>query len=231
MTDTLIHTVNTYQGESLPIFFHNESWIAASILAIFAIMIFAHANSNHLVALGLKQLFKRHERTESYMKSTFRDFLSRILYIVSTTLIVSLAIYTNLADTANISISSFLLTSLATLLFISVKYSIVKVLGYIFITKEKTQLCVTTLFNLLMVAGIVLLPVLTLKIYFLDGNSETFFNVFMLILVIFWHLILTLKTFQFFYKNIVDFVYILLYLCTLEIIPLALMYQVYKLFI
>jgi hypothetical protein len=231
MTDTLIHTANYYQGESLPRFFHGESWIAACLLTIFFIMVVAHANSRHLVPGALRQLFKPTGRIESYMKSTFRDFISRILFIISSTLIISLTIFTQLADNANISLNAFLIISAATLCYFILKYILIRLLGYIFTTKEKTHLCTSTLYNLMMLAGIVFLPVLTITIYFLNGMAESLLKILLLIIFILWQLILTLKIFQFFYKKILDFVYILLYLCTLEIIPIAIMLQVYNLFI
>lgn len=231
MNDTLSQFYIRFSGKELPVVLYREDWVAALLFGLFIVIIFARLSSGQFFSSVIPSIFKRQQRKEIIFRNTFGDYISGFLYLLTTLLIIGLYIYTCIMENHPLSFGNYLITVALTGAFLLFKYLSIQLVGYIFLNHEKTHIALSTYFSIINISGLLLFPVLVLKIYFINGTFSPFFDSLALILAILTFLLLTIKIFQFFYNKKLDFVYILLYLCTLEIIPLSGMFQLYKLLI
>ena len=83
----------------------------------------------------------------------------------------------------------------ATLGFVLLKYISMRLVGYIFLGQEKTRVGINTYFSILSVAGLLLYPVIGLKIYFLNGAHSSVFDTISLIISTLIILLIAVKIF------------------------------------
>jgi len=231
----MTHYTTTYDlplsGIELPGSFQNEDWVAGVLFVLFLISVFAFSNSRQFIVAGIVDIFKRQSDNYLTRKLTYTDFFSRILLIINTTGVFSLFIYSGLSQNVNASVELYIELTAITAAFIVLKYLSIHLIGFIFLTREQTRLAILNYFRVFMLTGLLLYPVLVLKIYFLNGIAANLFNLLAVTIVGLLFIFLTIKIFQIFYLKILDFFYIMLYLCTLEILPYSGLFQVYELLI
>ena len=106
--------------------------------------------------------------------------------------------------------------------FLAIKYFIFKILSYIFFNNNnKTSIFTRGYFTILFGLGLGLFP-LALGLIYTPPSFHPYFIIGGLILCIISFLLIFYKTSQIFLNKISSFFYIILYLCTLEILPIVL---------
>jgi hypothetical protein len=220
-----------FSGIELPGSFQNEDWVAAVLFILFLFGVFAFASSRQFILAGIVDLFKRQNDNYLSRKLTYSDFFSRILLLLNTIGVFSLFVYSGMSPTTDASVKLYVELTTITAGFLVLKYLSIQFVGFIFLTREQTRQSVLIYFRLLILSGLLLYPVLVLKIYFLNGMASNVFNILAVTIVGLLFIFVTIKIFQIFYLKILDFFYILLYLCTLEILPFTGLFQVYELLI
>ncbi len=218
-------------GIELPGSFQNEDWVAGVLFALFLISVIAFSSSRQFIVAGIVGLFKRQSDNLLTRKLTYTDFFSRLLLLINTIGVFSLFIYSGLSQNVNASLELYAELTAITAAFIVLKYLSIHLIGFIFLTREQTRMVIVNYFRVFMLSGLLLYPVLVLKIYFLNGLAADLFNLLALTTVALLFIFISVKIFQIFYLKILDFFYILLYLCTLEILPYSGLFQVYELLI
>ncbi len=231
MRDSVLHTISRYSTTEIPDFFHREDWVAAVLFLLFLLIVIAQLSSRNLIVGSFTDLMKHPGKKDSTIKNTFADYLSRNLLILISISVFSLIICTGLTQQPSVEFDQYFRIWAATLGFVLLKYISMRLVGYIFLGQEKTRVGINTYFSILSVAGLLLYPVIGLKIYFLNGAHSSVFDTISLIISTLIILLIAVKIFQIFYHKMLDIFYIMLYLCTLEFIPLTIMFQVYNLFI
>ena len=113
-----------------------------------------------------------------------------------------------------------LFTALA-IVFLIAQWVIFKVLGYTFTDKVGARLWVEGFKATQSLVGLLLLPVLVLLLLY-PAHGKLLLSVAALLYLIV-RLIFIVKGFRIFYSNLTSIVYFLLYLCAVEIVPLAVM--------
>lgn len=211
---------------SLP---QTEDWVFLTLFALFLILVSSISRSAGLFTDTIKNFFQVKERTSIFSKATVNDFRFRFFIILFSICVLSLYAY----NTIHAPSSPFLLKEYgvflaATLLFFGIKSILFDILGYVFLDKATLKMSKETYFNIVAFLGVLLYPFLVLGIY-LSSDFEPLIELICLILCISAYLLLIIKLFQIFFQKIVASFYILLYLCTLEFLPLIALYQVYKL--
>ena len=97
------------------------------------------------------------------------------------------------------------------------KWIIYSFINWIFFDKEKNKLWIESVFNIIAAMGLILFPTV-LYIIFLD--SEFHFSGKIILTIIFISKILLFyKCFRYFFRNFHGVLHLILYFCTLEIIP------------
>jgi hypothetical protein len=231
MSDTLTYLNGSFAGKTLPYSFLNEDWVAATLFVLFILNTIAISSSHSFIFSGIRELFKRPTDNALSRKITFTELISRFLLLVNAISVLSLLIYTILSEGTTISFQLFLELSLVTTAFILLKYLILVLVAYVFVPRDLMRKSILSYFRIFMLAGLILYPVVVLKIYLLNGTADHFFNILAVVTIALLFILIAIKLFQIFYIKVLDFFYILLYLCTLEILPYAGLFQVYELLI
>ena len=98
-----------------------------------------------------------------------------------------------------------------------IKWSIYKSINWIFFEKVRNLSWTVSYFNVIVWLGLVLLPVILLTVYFDLTASNSF--LFMALVIISAKILLFWKCFHNFFGKIHGILHLIMYFCTLEILP------------
>ncbi len=232
LADSLSHVVPVVRGfsgiphPSLP---QTENWVFIALAALFIILVFSISRSSGLLSDTIKTFFQVKERSSIFSKATVNDFRFRLFVIIFSIGVISLFSYLLLHKTDTpFSLKDFGLFLAVTLIFFGIKSVIFDIMGYVFLDPTTLKIGKESYFNILAFLGIILFPLLIIEIY-LPYDMLNIITITFIILSIIAYIIVTIKLFQIFFHKIVASFYIMLYLCTLEFLPLIALYKVYEL--
>jgi hypothetical protein len=213
-----------------PSFTHNN-WIFGLLLLFFILSVYGINRSFSWLTDAIANLFKVRTRSSIFSKSTLTDFPSKLLLIAVSSGVISLYIYLHLNGSGVFQLNDYLFCFLAGILFLVFKNILMNLTGFVFLEhdlfkngKEQTLILFTF-------TGLLIFPLTVLRIYLSTRTNAIIFDEIALLIWIFMLIFITFKLFQIFFHKILDFFYIMLYLCTLEILPAIGLYQAYKLII
>jgi hypothetical protein len=231
MTDSAIHTILLYAGNTLPGYFHREDWVAATLFVLFVFILVAYAISSHFINSSISGLFTSPKKTVLAHKLTIADSTARFLLLINAISVYSLYIYTVFSENSTNTLRVFIELAAVTFAFYTLKYLGMVLMGYVFASKEKTRLGITNYFRMFMLGGLVLYPLLVLRIYLSGSQFVLILDILAFSATLFLLGLISVKIFQIFYTKYLASFYILLYLCTLEFLPYIGIIQVYYLLI
>jgi hypothetical protein len=213
---------------SLP---QTEWWVFLILLILFFLLVFSISRSGGLIAETAKTFFQVKERSSIFSKATVNDFRLRILLTIFSAGVLSLYAYLVIFNPVNpFSIKTYSYFLMITGLYLGIKSLFIDLLGYVFLTPPSLKMAKDSYFNIISFLGVILYPLLVLQIYVPDKLYNSI-GIIGLIACLSGCILVIIKLFQIFYHKIVASFYILLYLCTLEILPLVILYRVYKLIV
>ncbi len=213
------------QHPSLPI---SENWVFIALVALFSIMVLSIALSASWLPNSLKVFFHKGERRTYLDDKATSSLESRLLLLLFSSGVFSLYIYTvNFDLYASFKVVGFLNYLWITLAFLVVKYLLFRLVGYVFISRNLLTTTINNYYNIIIYLGLLIFPLLILKIY-AKLDFVIYFDLISLIIVIAAALIMIIKLIQIFLDKSIASFYLLLYLCTLEILPLILLFQAYR---
>lgn len=216
-----------------------SSWVQIQnyvfLVFIFCFLICVHvlgARRKMILAMFYR-LFRREERENIFFESVNYEFVSKIMLSIQTSVLLSIFFYCVLIHKSLLEIGSlksafiFLGTiTIIILLFILFKFILNSLFGIIFFNKEKVRLWNESFFSMFSLNSLVLfIPVL---IMFFGRNIYIYCYYFILIDLFFFMLLTIYKIYEIFFLGKRLPLYFILYLCTLEIMPLFLLYKVYS---
>lgn len=213
---------------SLP---QTEGWVFGVLLIFFLLMTYSISHSAGLLTDSLKTFFQVKLRSSIFSRATINDLRFRFFIIAFSIGVACFYLY--LALNHNYTEFSFLKYGsiyLVTALFFLLKSFSFDLIGYVFLDSANLKMAKESYFNILSYAGIVLFPLLILRIYILSELIPIVDTISLIVSIIAFILVL-IKLFQIFLHKIVASFYIMLYLCTLEFLPLVALYLVYQLII
>ena len=231
--DTIIQSVIPvskvrFEGVPIPQLPNNESWVFVIVLVLFILFIFSLNRSYSWIVDSLNNITKVKTRSSIFSKTTAEEYQSRFLLTIFSIGVLSLFVYLNFFPLITLNLKVYSLLFICSLIFLFFKQILSKIIAFTFIDKQLYKISSEYFHITLSFLGILLYPLLILKIYHYHGIDEQVFDILAIIFTLSAFIFLTIKFFQIFYRKILDFFHILLYLCTLEILPLIGMYQVYK---
>lgn len=233
---SLLDTLNTqvftgFAGIPHPSLPCSENWVFGVILVLFLILVVSLIKNSAWIRESIRTFFQIKERSSYFSKNTVIGFRTKFLLVTFTLGVFSLYAYYWLYNPENgFHFSIFLWFYLITILFLIVKFILSQLIGYVFLDTISIKLAKESYFNVLTYLGISLFPALVLQIYFpsyLNSSVATF----SLVLCIIAAILIIIKLFQIFSKKSIASFYILLYLCTLEILPVIILLKVFRLII
>lgn len=220
-----------YIGIPHPSLPQTEAWVFAILLCLFLLMTFSISRSAGLLNDTIKAFFQVKERSSIFSKATINDLRFRFFIIVFSIGVISFYIYLSInQQDIKFSFLTYGYFYLITAFFLLLKSFLFDLIGYIFFDKASLKIAKESYFNILSFAGIVLFPVLLLRIYIATDLIPVVDAIALVVNIIAFILVI-IKLFQIFLHKIVASFYIMLYLCTLEFLPLFALYKVYQLII
>ena len=232
LVDTVkVQVLRGFEGVPHPSLPSSESWVFGAFLLLFLVLVVSMLRGSAWLTESIRTFLQVKERSSIFSKATTNSYQSRFLLTFFSVGIFSLyAYYLYYTPATGFHLSGYWLFCLAISLFMLFKLSIFQLIGYVFLDHTALKLARESYFNILYYLSIALFPLLIFQIYFPDHlNRST--GVVSLIICIMAILLIVIKLFQIFFRKIVTTFYILLYLCTLEILPLIILFQVFRIIV
>ena len=210
---------------SLP---QTESWVFVLLFILFFLLVYAILQSSGFIIDTVKTFFQVKERSSIFSKATVNDSRSRFFLIVFSISVLSMYAYCVVhGQNTGFMFKEYACFWVITAIFFALKNLIFDVMGYVFLAPVSKKMTKDSYFNVLSILGIVMYPLLILQIY-IPNNYTNIVEITGLVVCVIACILVIIKLFQIFFRKIVASFYILLYLCTLEFLPLFLLYQVFR---
>ena len=211
-------------GDPVPYSVHNDNIITSLLLACFVFSIIAFGNAHRFIIRQAKRFFYLPYENTMDDPETAVELRFQVSLVFISCLLVSLLFYSytlqNISDT-------FVLRSQYTLiaiyLGIAIAYLLLKTCLYtcvnlVFFDSKKNQQWIKSLLFIISVEGVLLFPAVLLGVYYeLEIKTVTFYVILVLIFV---KLLTIYKCHAIFFRGNAISLQIILYFCTLEIIPM-----------
>jgi hypothetical protein len=218
-------------GQPLPSSPKSESWVFGYILILFALFIWSTSRSGSFIFESVKNYFQPKKRSSIFSKSTVFDSRYRSFFVLFAIGAISLYIYFLLyVPEKNFTFPTFIKIFGLTAIFVFVKSLFIDLIGYVFLDKSTTKIAKESYFDVISFLGITLFPLLIIQIYSFRAVYPIAGIASLLLCIIAVNMII-IKIFRIFFRKIISFFYIMLYLCTLEILPLIGLFHLYGLII
>ena len=232
LVDTLkavIQVPSGYVGTPHPSLPQTDSWVFTVLLTLFFLFIFSVSKSSSIISDTLKSFFKLNDRSSLLSKSNVGNFRFRFFLLEFSIGVISLFAYLYFHNASTeLSIIKYGYFLIVTTLFFALKSLLFDLLGFVFLERKVLRIAKESYFNILFFVGTALFPVLIFQIY-LPYDFYDIIDIVSLLIFSIAYVFVLIKLFQLFFDKIVASFYILLYLCTLEFLPLFALYQVYQL--
>ena len=207
------------EGEVLPEIMRTNNWVAGIILVCFLMMAYALAVGKRFLLQRMHDFFLIRERNSIFNQETVGDVHCRMLLLLQTCLLVAILLCSRQhAGTVSWGVP-FSMCIYASLLFLYglVKWLLYGVIDWIFFNKTKNRLWMDAYFFVYALLGVLLFPLVLLVVYF--GLPPITTVIYCLILFVFANLLLLYKCFCIFFNKNHGVFYLIVYFCTLEILP------------
>lgn len=221
-----------FLGKSVPVFPHNTPWVFGALFLMLLLMTVSLQKSAGMYWQNVKSFFKSKE-ISSFRTVAAVDFVKyRIYFTLFSLLVFSLYVYSYFYNPAVgvFSIVTYGKFLGITLLFYLFKLLTFEFIGHVFFNLKQLRSFKQAYSGLVYLLSALLFLVLIVKIY----RPESWFvplDAVAMGLMVGFYILLLIKVFHIFYAKILDVLYIFLYLCTLEILPLFVLFWVYSLIV
>jgi hypothetical protein len=216
-----------FVGIPHPLLPQNEIWVFIVLSALFFMVAFSISQSSGIWTELTKPFFQITDRSSLFSKKTISDIRLRFFLILFSIGVISLFAYTRLySSSSEFTFLKFGYFFIVTALFFGIKSLSIDLVGNVFVDQKSMKIAKESYTNIISFLGITLYPLLLIQIY----QGTQYLHIITLIgtlCCITGVILVTIKLFQLFFHKLVASFYIMLYLCTLEILPLILLYWVY----
>ena len=237
LADSLLHPIvktvvvlppRGYVGIPIPSSPVNEHWVFGVITVLFLFLVISHSRSTNLLSNTLRTFFQVKDRSSIFSKTTISDFRYQFFMMLFSIGVFSLTAYLFYYDGASeFSFVSYLKYVALTSLFFLIKIALLNIVGYVFTDTRNQKLVKEGYFDVMLMLGITLFPVMIVHVY-AKSPLTTITEIGSQVLLTIAFVLLVIKLFQIFLQELAASFYILLYLCTLEILPLIALFLAYR---
>ncbi|MDR3706286.1 MAG: DUF4271 domain-containing protein [Paludibacteraceae bacterium] len=214
-----------FVGTPLPQNVASETLTPILLLIIFLLYGYVFTRGRKMMLETIKDFFYLKERSSIFIDSSLRQnqlsFHFIFILVFSGALFLHVLLYKQACFLSFQNKIIYLgLFALLIMVFLAVKYFVFNVLSYIFFrNNNKASIFIRGYFTILFGLGLGLFP-LSVGLIYTPPSFHLYFIIGGLILCIISFLLIFYKTSQIFLNKISSFFYIILYLCTLEILPI-----------
>ena len=216
-------------GEPIAYSIHNDDIITSLLLTLFILAVIAFSNTRQFVIRQTKNFFNIHregltEITETAVEIRFQAFLAFLNCLLVALLFYFYTLYA-IGDTFILA-SQYIL--IAIFLALSSVYFLFKVMLYTFVNGvffdgKKNRQWIKSYLYIYSVEGALLFPIVILWAYF--DLSIQIAAIYVVIVLIIVKILVLFKCFLIFFRQSVVKLQIILYFCTLEIIPMFFLWE------
>ena len=204
-----------------------NSGVMTLLVAVFFFITFNIGHYSTFLKTFAHNLFSVRRRPNMFddrsTMSETRVLVSLILLTCVSEGILSFTALTTINDIKSDNFHSILILSGLALVYYLIQYVAYRMVGYIFTTKKRAQMWMKGFSSSQALLGLTICAPALFSL-FVPSAQKTILIV-SLLLYITARIIFISKGFRIFYHNLFSLVYFILYLCTLEIIPLILIYK------
>lgn len=211
-------------GDPVPYTVHNDNIITSLLLACFIFSVIAFANARRFIIRQAKDFFYLpHEGTTEFTETSNEFRFQLVLVLITSLIIAILFFFYTLRYIGETFVLSSQYTLITIFLGITVGYFLLKVGLYTFVNQvffdgKRNQQWIKALLFIISIEGVLLFPALVFGAYFeLDTNKVI---TYVIIAVVIVKLLTIYKCYIIFFRRNVVHLQIILYFCTLEMIPL-----------
>ena len=220
-----------HQGKQIPSFPTNESWVFGAILFFIVLLLLSLKKSGGNFTKAIKTLFRKKNSSNTFLGNSVNNFEYKFYFTYFIIGVVSLYVYESLfGGGRTFNVRSFALVFGINLAFYITKILQIEFVGNVFFNKRQIKSFKDDYFNLICLFAVSLFPFLILRTYNYF-NWVLPFDLIAIILLLFFYILLFIKIIQIFFSKTLDTFYIFLYLCTLEILPIFILFRVYNLIV
>jgi len=198
-----------------------EVWFTPLLFLMFVVYGLIFFSKKKMLLQDIKGFFSLFFKNEAFKKDLFTDnYQSGVLLTTAGVVNISLFAFFSINHNTKNHLLVFILLVTATTLYLWFKIAMIKLICYVFFDKKHSFIWRKTFYSLIRFLGILLIPV----VLFLAFGSVAwatpviyaglFFSICLLFLYI-------SKIIMFFFQDVFSLFYLILYLCTLEILPVV----------
>lgn len=217
-------------GEPLPYLLRSD-WMITSILFLCLILIaYVFSKGRKLLAQQLKAFIYQRDRSSLFDEATSDEISYTFFLILHSCMVVGMLVYYYYScvnpDLFQMYSHSLLLMGYmgSVVLLFLLKCLVFVFVNWIFFTPPQNSNWISSYYNVTIWKGLLLLPILLLVVYF--DLSLTLAVIFAIFILVFIEMLLFFRCFSNFFKNFYGAFHLILYLCTLEILPDILLWKI-----
>jgi hypothetical protein len=232
--DTATHILQQvkYMGETIPLSAQTEMWVFICLGTLLFLLVVAVLFSSSSLVHMIKTLFELTDRNSIFNDTTINNSPARFLLTFFFISVFSLFSYLYLhLESESFPLIGYLIFLGVTTVFFIVKLLLFNMLGFVFLNPSVFKTAKETYFNILSLLGLALYPLLVIRIYAIPFFDHKIIDYIILSLLLLTSLFIVYKLIRIFFNKLVDLFYILLYLCTLEILPFIALFQIYEMMV
>ena len=232
--DTIIHISQQvkYTGEVIPLSAQTEVWVFVCLGALLFLLVVAAFFSSSSLGHMIRTLFELTERDSIFNDTTINNSPARFLLIFFFISVFSLLSYFYLhLESESFPLIGYLIFLGITAVFFIIKLFLFNMLGFVFLNPSVLKMAKETYFNIFSLLGVILYPLLVIRIYAISFFDHKIIDYIVLSLLLLTSLFIVYKLIRIFFNKLIDLFYILLYLCTLEILPFIALFRTYEIIV
>lgn len=224
-----INRVRGHEGIKKAFTLENEDGVLILLLVCFLFFTRIYKGGIVFFKENTRLLFSNRENLNMFSETTIREFWFNFILLFQHVLLTAIILFDLFLESDKYPLPQYpfvtILVSLSVLsVFIYSKILFYRFIGYIFNIKEYMKIWVRTYIIVLEMMGMIAFVPTLIMVY-----SQSFHYIllsFFIVLFILSRLILFYRIITFFLRQHVNFLFLIVYLCTVEIIPYIILYQV-----
>jgi len=223
-----LHAFKGYEGVIATGAPSDQNWVFLVLFFMFSLVVVAFLRAISSPLDVFKSFFNSGERTSIFTKTSIDNFEQKVYFFLFTITAFALLGYLLFYVPPQVfSFLKFLYFVVAVVLFFIVKYILTKFISYVFLDKNITKTVTDSYLHIITFIAALFYPLMLVHLYTYQATAN-FTTDIALVIIALGLIFFSIKLVQIFLQKIVSSLYILLYLCTLEILPLIGLFFVFR---
>jgi hypothetical protein len=223
-----LHTYSGFEGITASGAPANQPWVFVVLLLLFGIMVLAFVRSISPPQNIFLSFFNNKERNSIFSKTSIDSFEQKFYFLLFSFVSISLYSYLSFYTKGTVfDLVVFFRFLLVFSVFFIAKFFIAKVLEFVFFERSTLKPVYDSYLHVLSIIATVFYLIIIFQIYY-KSEIPDFLSTSSLIFLGIGLLLFLAKLVQFFLHKVVVSLYLMLYLCTLEILPVFILIEAFR---